>query len=89
MTDEEVYQTYMQKDYQEDYQMVRGPRPWEQDTIVIPEDRKEGKQVKKTSKSYGLWDSLRYGEFGVGVYRGLMTGGLGILVLMSRKVVKV
>jgi hypothetical protein len=29
---EEVYDEYMKKDFKEDYEMVRGPRPWEEDS---------------------------------------------------------
>ena len=30
VTPEEVYESYMKKEYQDDYEQVRGPRPWEE-----------------------------------------------------------
>ena len=58
VTAEEIYQRYAEKDLEEDdYQMVRGPRPWE-DNAQYEELRKSGaKPVKKVEKSQ---ESLGY-----------------------------
>ncbi len=54
VTPEKLHQEYMQKDYQDDYEIVRGPRPWEKDSLPVRRDNKTTRTVEKSSASYGV-----------------------------------
>ena len=51
VTAEEIYESYAKKDLEEDYQMVRGPRPWEDNTEYEQLRKSGAKQIKKAEKS--------------------------------------
>lgn len=43
-TFEEMHKEYMEKEFSDDYDMKRGPRPWEPETMKQVEERKLQKQ---------------------------------------------
>ncbi len=52
VTAEKLHQEYMEKDYQDDYEIVRGPRPWEESDLG--RGNRRVKEVVKSGASYGL-----------------------------------
>ena len=52
VTPEKLHEEYMKRDYQDDYEMVRGPRPWEESKLG--KDNKIVPRVEKSLKSYGV-----------------------------------
>jgi len=62
ITIEKLHEEYMKKDFKEDYEMVRGPRPWEdsnedEQTRKWEEARRNNRRVprpRKSAKSYNI-----------------------------------